>query len=201
MGGKSARRFLVIAGTLYVVLVVPVLWMGSFFDVAQALGEYLYPTRVDGGYLPQGCTQTNETPPLDLMRIVEEQEKLHHLVLQKVTVCRSTDRLLGFERRFAGLPLGDEDHCRPLYGGCCSCQFGRHIIVEAADPAGVGSVLVRANLIQSRRDYLLHKLGNVRSWAWKWCLIVALFLICALLTFLSGRWLVTAIRRASRRSA
>jgi hypothetical protein len=202
-GAPVARRaktgFLAAAVTLFIVLVVPILWIGRFFDAMQALGEYLRPTTIEGTYLPQGCTQTSETPPSDLMRIVENQESLYHLALQKVVVCRTTYRLLGFEQRFpGGLNLGEEDPCRPLHRGCCSCQFRRHVIVDVADPSGSGSVLVQAALIQSRWDYLRLNWNNVRPWAWRWCLIVALLLVCARLFFLSGRGLIMATRHVLR---
>jgi hypothetical protein len=164
-----------------------VLWAGGLFDAAQALSEYLYPTTVEGMYLPHGCIETNETPPPDLMRIVEAQKNLYHLTLQKTVVCRSARRLLGFEQRFAGLPLGEGDPCRRLSKGCCSCQFGRHVIVAAADPRENGSVLVHANLVQSRWDYLRLKWDKSgrRSWFWWWPIAGTLLLVLALYKIVS----------------
>jgi hypothetical protein len=161
--------------------VVFVLWAASLLDVPQALGEYLRPTTVEGMYLPQGCIQTNETPPPDLMRTVEEQKSRYHLTLQKVVVCRSARRLPGFERRFIGFPLG-EGPCQRLSEGCCSCQFGRHVTVALANPSEDGSVLVHANLIQSRWDYLRLKWNKGRRapWFWWWPLTGTVFLALAL---------------------
>jgi hypothetical protein len=168
--------------TIASLYVIAVLWTGVLLDVPQALGEYLRPTTEESGYMPQGCILTNETPPPDLMRIVENQKEFYHLTLQKVVVCRSTRRLLGFEQRFVGLPFGDEDLCRPLLKGCCSCQFGRHVVVAAANPTDTGSVLVGASLIQSRWDYLRLKWnrGHRTSWFWCWPLTGALLLAFAL---------------------
>jgi hypothetical protein len=53
--------------------VVAVLWAGGLLDVPQAVGEYLRPTTVARTYTPEGCIETRETPPADLMRIVEDQ--------------------------------------------------------------------------------------------------------------------------------
>jgi hypothetical protein len=145
-----------------------VLWAARLLDVPQALVEYLRPTTVEAMYLPQGCIQTNETPPLDLMRIVEDQKNLYDLALQKVVVCRSARRLLGFERRFMGFRFGEGDPCRPLSKGCCSCQFLRHVIVEVAEPSENGSVLVHADLIQSRWNYLQLKWNNANRPARFW---------------------------------
>jgi hypothetical protein len=195
---KANWDFLETGVTLFIVLVAPVLWIGELPGVAQALGEYLHPTTLWGNYLPRGCTVTSEAPPSDLARIVESQKNLYHLALQKVVVCRTAERLLGFEKRYAGFPVGDRDPCRPLRGGCCTCQSGRHVVVMAADGSEKGSVLVRANLIQSRWDYLQHKWKNVRPWAWRWCAIVALLLVGARLIVLAGGALVRPVRSASR---
>ena len=162
--------------------VVAVSWIGGLLDLPQALGEYVRPTTVEGGFLPKGCIQTNEISPPDLMRIVENQRNLYHLALQKVVVCKSSYRLLGFEARFVGLTFSDDDPCRPLLKGCCSCQFRRHVVVEVADPSSDGSVLVCANLIQSRWDYLRLKWnkGQRAPWFWWWPLTGALLLVIAL---------------------
>jgi hypothetical protein len=201
MGRRGKWTFLTTGAAMYIVLVVPVLWIGKFFDPVQALGEYFRPTTVEEMIPPQGCVVVNEAPPPDLMRIVRDQENIYHLALQKVFVCISSRRMLGLEQRFAGLPLGEGSPWRTLYGGCCSIHFRRHVIVEVADPREGGSVLVHAALIQSRWDYLRLNWNNVRPWAWRWCLIVALFLVCARLIFLSCRGFVKAVHRVLRGSA
>jgi hypothetical protein len=201
MGRTSKWTFLMIAVTLYIVLVAPVLLIGRLPNAAQAVAEYLRPTTVEGMVLPQGCAVTNEAPPQDLMRIVRDQENLHHLTLQKVVVCRSSRKLLGLEQRFAGLPFGEESPWRTLYGGCCTAYFRRHVIVEVADPSESGSVVVHAALILGRWDYQRLNWNNVRPWAWRWCFIVALFLGSARLILLSGRALARAVHRVPRGSA
>ena len=162
--------------------VIGVLWAGGLLDVPQALGEYLRPTSVAKTYIPEGCIETRETPPANLMRIVEDQKNLYQLTLQKIVVCRSALRIPQFEQRFPGLPNSELDPCRRLSKGCCSCQFGRHVIVEAADPTGTGSVLVGASLIQSRWDYLRLRWNRTRRapWFWWWPLTGALLLALAL---------------------
>ncbi len=201
MGRTSKWTSLTIAVTLYIVLVAPVLLIGRLPNAAQAVAEYLRPTTVEGMVLPLGCAVTNEAPPQDLMRIVRDQENLHHLALQKVVVCRSSRRLLGLEQRFAGLPFGEGSPWRTLYGGCCTVYFRRHVIVEVAGPSESGSVVVHAALILGRWDYLRLNWNNVRPWAWRWCFIVALFLVSARLILLSGRVLAKAVHRVPRGSA
>jgi len=161
------RSVLVAIISLSMMVIVAVAWIFKPFDVAQAIGEYLLPTTVEDLVAPQACIETNEPPPPDLMQIVEDQKSLYHLTLQKVSVCRSARRYQAFERRFAGLPFGDEFRKRwkPLSKGCCSCQFRRHVIVFVADSNESGSVVVQAALIQSRWDYLRQNWDeNVQKW-------------------------------------
>ena len=179
---KTAVKLIKLAvwATLATPFAVLVLFLFRADRVLQALCEYLRPATVEGNYLPPGCVLTNETPPLGLMKIVEDQKNLYQLTLQKVVVCRKAVGRLGFEQRFKGLPFGPDDPCRPLYPGCCSCQFQRHVIVIAAEPSGDGSVLVHANLIQSRWDYLQKALYRVPGGHLFWWLISAIALILAL---------------------
>lgn len=199
---KNAKRGFLSAGVaLFLLLVVPVLWIGRFFDSFQAASEYFRPTTVESGFVPRGCAQTGQAPPPDLMHIVESQRDLHHLVLQRVVVCRTPYPLPGFERRLTGFPVGEDDPWWPLHGDCCARQYRRHVIVIAADRDGGGSVLLQAALIQSRWDYLRLDWNRVRPWAWRWCFIVSLFLICARSLFVSGRWLGKTIRQRLGRRA
>jgi hypothetical protein len=195
----SSRKSRIIIGAIAMLYFINVLVFARVFEVAGALGEYLRPTTVEGNYLPQGCAVANETPAPDLMRIVSNQQNLYGLALQKVVVCRTASSLPTFETRFAGLPFGEElrNRWRPLRQGCCSAQFGRHVIVMVANPTENGSVLVRANLVQSRWDYLQVKCGAVR---WVWIRAGTVFFIFMSVLFFSGRWLVGAIRRGFRRS-
>ncbi len=129
------------------------------------------------------------------MQVVENQNNLYGLAVQKIIVCRSAHPLPGFEASFYGLPFGEatRNQWRQLRRGCCSSQFGRHVLVMAADPTEEGSVLVQANLIQSRWDYLRLKWSAVR---WPWIEVgITLFVLMAML-FLSGLWLVRAVRHA-----
>lgn len=194
---RTVKRICLAAITvLYFLLVIS---LARVFDVAQALREYLRPTTVEGNFLPQGCVITNETPPPDLMEIVKGQKKFYNLALQKVTVCRSARALPEFEVRYPGLTFGEElrNQWRPLGQGCCSCQFGRHIIVMAAQPSENGSVLVQANLIQSRWDYLRLKCNQIK---WVWIKVGLAFFVFISLLFFSGLWLAKAIHRALRGS-
>jgi hypothetical protein len=159
-------------------------------SVFEAAGEYLHPASVVGDYLPRGCILTSEAAPGDLMAVIERQRQLYGLSLQTIVVCRSPQTLPGFEARFVGLPFGDRDPCRPLLKGCCSCQTGRHVIVMAAERSGNGSVLVRANLIQPRADYLRMKFRDVRSgWIFVGALFAAFILVVSLAVWKSIAWL------------
>jgi hypothetical protein len=131
-----ARRLLLtlIIGSYLIVLLL----LARVDGVAQVFGEYLRPTSVEGDYIPKGRSETHASAPSDLLHIVAEQSSIYRLTLQRVTVCESSVHLAAFETRTPGLRglFGEESSCRPLYRGCCSCQFGRHVIVMAASPSG-----------------------------------------------------------------
>jgi hypothetical protein len=155
-----------------IVLGIALSFTDGLLGVAEALGEYLYPTTVMAVKLPVGCVMTEGTPPPDLMRIVENQRKLYNLSFQKVTSCMSARSIARLYLRSSALILGEEERqqWRPLDKGCCSRQHRRHIVVEAADFRDTGSTVVQAALIQSRWDYLRLKASEVRgSWVWRWC--------------------------------
>jgi hypothetical protein len=167
------------------IFLVVVMWAGRLLDVPGAVADCLRPTAPAGRtYLPQGCTETNEAPPPDLLRIVQNQQYLYGLVLQNMFVCRSAYHMTAFEARPFGLLglVGAESDCRPLYSGCCSCQIGRHVIVMAGDPSDNGSVIVQANLLQNRWDHLRFALNKARRplWLWWWPLAGTLFLLLTL---------------------
>jgi hypothetical protein len=155
-----------------VVFTIAFLWAGGLLGVPVAVGQSLRPASIDGVYFPRGCVKTTEMPPPDLMRVVEDQEQFYGLALRRLIVCRSSRRLPAFEARHVGLQgiVGEESGCRPLYKGCCSCQVGRHIIVIAADPKDQGSLLMQADLVQSRWDHirLAWNKRNRTPWFWWW---------------------------------
>lgn len=161
----------IVAATLFVVLT---LWAGGLFGVVAALGNCLRPAPKEARWLPPGCVPTNDPTPQGLMRIVEERERLSHATLEKLVVCRSASRLTPLEQRYVGLPFGEQFRMRwgTLTGGCCSCQAGRHILVIAAEASGTGSILVRANLIQSRWVHLCSEWNKRRRGAWFWWWLV-----------------------------
>jgi hypothetical protein len=133
-----------------------VLWVSKPYGATQALGECLRPTTVEMMPLPDGCIQTHETPPVNLMRIVEYQRNFYHLALQTVVVCRTARRLPQSEPGFTEAAFSEEIRKRwlPLYVGCCSYQFRRHVAVVLADVNNNGSLIVEAALVQSRWLYL-----------------------------------------------
>src|SRR5437762_9065758 len=132
------------------------LWICAPYTAKQALGECFRPTTLRMMPFPEGCVPTGEKPPANLMQIVEDQKKLYHLAVQQVVVCRTANRLPQGEPYFAKGATGEEIRKRwlPLYAGCCSYQFRRHVAVVVVKVYQSGSVLVQAAWVQSRWDYL-----------------------------------------------
>ncbi len=178
MDTRTKRRLLTVGA---IVLGIALSLTGGLLGVVQALGEYLYPTTVVTMELPAACIATGGTPPPDLMRILENQRRLYNLSVQRVTTCTSARSLSWLDPHFAALGEEERERWRPLDKGCCSCQHGRHVVVEAAAPSGTGSIVVQAALIQSRWDYLRLKASEVwGSWVWRWCRSGAVALLSAL---------------------
>ncbi len=146
----------VLLATALTVLAATVLWISTPYSAKQAVGECFRPTTLKMMPLPDGCVQTDETPPANLMRIVEYQRAFYHLTLQRVVVCRTSRRFPQSEPGFAHAAFSDEIRKRwlPLYVGCCSYQFRRHVTVLVEDADENGSVIVEAALVQSRWLYL-----------------------------------------------
>ena len=116
--------------------------------------------------LPGQCV-ANETPPENLMRIVESQAALYRLSIQKVVVCRTMLRVPPNDPRFGGVLLGRENLRRwlALRPNGCIYQFRRHFAAVVADETG--TVVVEAALIQSRWDYLRENWDKMcGSWFW-----------------------------------
>ncbi len=139
-----------------------VVWVLEPFELLSALWEYVVPTTVEMEPIP-GCAVTKEAPPEDLAQIVQHQMLIYHLSLQKMIVCKSGRKYPALERRFAGLPFGEQFRMRwrPLPDGCCSCQYRRHVVVVAANSGVDGSVVVEAALVQSRSDHLVQSWNKV----------------------------------------
>lgn len=168
-------------------------------EVVSAVIEYVRPTTVEGDMRPPGCVVSAELAPKGLMEIVQAQASIHRLEIQRTAVCSYTRRLPWFEGRPKTIAENlKESQCRPLYGGCCSCQFGRHVLVVAAEGRDSGSVLVQANLIQPRGEYLRSKLVRVRR-SWLFWAGNAL-LLTAFLSVLFMKGVVWVVRRLMRRT-
>jgi hypothetical protein len=145
--GRMAQRWLILGtGALFL---AAALWIGGPYGATQAVGEYLRPTTAKMMPLPARCTE-DETPPTKLMRVVESQRAFYHLALQKVAVCRSAE-VFGQDEMDISWEL--TDHQRrwlPLKAGCCTYQYRRHVVVIVAGLSENRSVIVQADLIQSR---------------------------------------------------
>jgi hypothetical protein len=127
---RRVKQGLLIAGTLtFLAITIVMLWVFKPLDVLQALAEYLYPTTTEMMPLPEGCVQTGETPPQNLLQLIETQRDTYQLRLQALIVCKATRRYPSLEFRAVGLPLGEAflRRWRPLAKGCCSCQYRRHV--------------------------------------------------------------------------
>jgi len=149
---------------------VTAVFVDGLAGTVQALAEYLRPTTVEMIKVRE-CAETNETPPADLMLIVYSQMKLHHLMLQRVVVCRSERRYPALERRYEGYPYTDEfgGRWQTLSPGCCSSRLRRHVVVLVADPKKDGSIVLEAALVQNRGQYLWLKSSEMHgSWIWRW---------------------------------
>lgn len=156
MGREAIRIFW---ATAVIALAASVLWVIAPNAPKRALGEYFRPTTVKMMPLPKWCVQTDEAPPTNLMHIVEYQRSFYGLQLQKIVVCRTKERIP------AG-PAFDEDirhRWLPMYVGCCSYQFRRHVAVVLANVDDSGSVIVEAALIQNRWAYLRSNWNKDRS--------------------------------------
>jgi len=162
---RRVKSGLVVAALALAMFLVVALWVGGPLGATQALGEYLRPTTVEMMPLPDGCVPVNEAPASNAVRIVEHQRNVYHLALQKVVVCRTARRFPHLEPDFTELAFSPETRKRwlPLYLGCCSYQFRRHIAVVVADSNESGSVIVEAALIQTRWDYLRFNWSRNRS--------------------------------------
>jgi hypothetical protein len=131
------------------------LWGGPF-GVTRAMGEYLWPTTVKLMPLPSDCVPSNETPSSEAHRIVEYQKSFYGLSLQKIVVCRTARNFPGMEPDFTEQAF-DQNTRRnwlPLYVGCCSYRYRRHVAVVIAQRDARGTLSSQAALIQSRWDFL-----------------------------------------------
>ncbi len=167
--GDTTRRVLRIA--TIAMFGVAALWIGGPFGLTQALGEYLRPSTLMEPEDKDWHCSPSDTPPADLMRLVNEQVTSHHLTLQMVTVCR--------DERFQILlpsPLIDCDFGQSmtfttfwirLKRGCNEYQFRRHFTTWIATRGEDGPYVARVTMIQSRWDFLrLNWNKGQRVWFW-----------------------------------
>lgn len=129
--------------------------MGRTFRVIQAVGEYLWPTTIKFMPLPSDCIPSNQSPSPEALRIVEYQRSFYQLSLQKIVVCRTPRKFPGTEPDFTDdvFDRNTRGKWLPLYVGCCSYQYRRHVAVVIAQQDERGSLISQAALIQSRRDF------------------------------------------------
>jgi hypothetical protein len=149
---RKTKRLLVFVVLLFA---AAALWTLAPHGAKQAAREYLAPTSVEVMPLPDGCIQKDGVPPASLLSIVERQRASYHLSLQKVAICQTTQTFRSQEDLVAAsLSLEMGKLWLPLYIGCCSYQFRRHVVVLAADATEKGSLVIEASLVQSRWDFL-----------------------------------------------
>ena len=151
-------------GLVIITLGLALLWGGSL-GVTQAMGEYLWPTTVKLMPLPQDCVLSEEAPSPETLRIVEYQRSFYRLAIQKIVVCRTPRKLPTMEPDFT-VQVFDQSTRRkwlPLYVGCCSYKYRRHVAIVIAQQDERGSLISQAALIQSRGEFLRSnwtKIGN-----------------------------------------
>jgi len=150
-----------------VLLMVAALWVGGPFGATQALGEYLRPTTVNVMPLAMENCAVDEPPPAKLMGVVESERTADHLTLQRVTVCTTDHESIQDEAGISQMLSGEYGGWPPLKAGCCIYQYRRHVAMFFASPSGTGSVIVQADMIQSRWDFLRLNWSKMRGeWSW-----------------------------------
>ena len=148
-------------------LVVAVLWIGGPIGAAQGLGDYLRPTTAKPMPIWGTCT-TKEAPPPGMMQVVESERAFLHLTIEKLSVCRSAFAVGQDDTditRFAG---DSEGRWLPVAAGRFRYfQYRRHFASAAAGNDGTGPIVVVADLVQSRWDYLRLNWNRLRpNWFW-----------------------------------
>ena len=152
---RNMKMKLSVAITLMLLAMVALCVYGRD-SAKRALAECLRPTTVIMLPLPEGCVHTNESPPASAMRIIEDQRNSYHLSLQEVVVFRIPNGGSPLDSDFTKWNIDEESRKRwlPLYVGCCTYQFRRHVAVIVPAVGEHGSLVVTAALVQSRWDYL-----------------------------------------------
>lgn len=153
--GMSMRSKWLWIALVIITLGSVLLWCGSF-GVTQAMGEYFWPTTVTMMPLPSDCVPTDEPPSSEALRIVQYEKSFYHLALQKIVVCRTPRKLPTMEPDFTDQVFDKSTRrkWRPLYVGCCSYQYRRHVAIVIAQQDERGYLISQAALIQSRRQFL-----------------------------------------------
>jgi hypothetical protein len=133
--------------------------------VTQAMGEYLRPTTVKLMPLPPDCVPSNETLSPEALRIVEYQRNFYRLVLQKIVVCRTPCKFSTTEPDFTEEAFDQSTRRKwlPLYVGCCSYKYRRHVAVVIAQQDERGCLISQAALIQSRLEFLRSNWTKISS--------------------------------------
>jgi hypothetical protein len=87
---------------------------------------------------------------------VENQRSFYRLSLQKIVVCRTSRKFPQVEPDFTEqvFDQNTRQNWLPLYVGCCSYQYRRHVAVVIAKQDERGTLISQAALIQSRWDFL-----------------------------------------------
>ena len=122
------------------------LWMLWPILTPEALADYFHPASVLMMPLPEECLPTNVPPPTSAMKIIDDQRIFYHLIFQKVLVCRMVHQYPNID---AALGSTIRRQWLPLYVGCCSSQFRRHVSVVVARVDERGTAIVEAALLRS----------------------------------------------------
>ena len=87
---------------------------------------------------------------------LERKCGFYQLALQEMVVCRTPRKLPNIEPDFTEQVFDQSTRKKwlPLYVGCCSHKYRRHVAIIIAQQDERGSLISQAALIQSRREFL-----------------------------------------------
>jgi hypothetical protein len=173
MDALKARAAKVVLLCLASVIAIAVLFLlFTPYRICMFLGlkEYLSLTQVLAIPLPLACSPSDQKPTLGTLALIGSQAAHYHLVLQSTAVCRMVTVQPLDESEFATafFSLDVRRRWLPSYLGCCTYSFRRHFAVIVVENRDGGTIVVAANLVQNRREYLKflrsHCDEKLRAW-------------------------------------
>jgi hypothetical protein len=166
---RAAKVVLLCLASVIAIAVLFLLFTPYRMCMFLGLKEYLSPTQVLAIPLPPACSPSDQKPTLGTLALIGSQAAHYHLVLQSSAVCRMATVQPLNESEFATFFSSDVlQRWLPSYLGCCTYSFRRHFAVVVAENRDGGTLVVAANLVQSRWEYLkflrFHCDEKLRAW-------------------------------------